>query len=117
MSIYISTKCSFKRKKKNKNKTKTKQNKTKQKQKHRHIIQSDFSLLAQSHLSSKYWVEAAGIAVYLLNSLPTLTIQNSSPIIKLYNKELDYTFLKTFGCVCYPLLRHYIKHKLEFISK
>ena len=55
--------------------------------------------------------------MYLINRLPTPTLQNSSLFTKLNNKELDYTFLKTFGCACYPLLRPYTKHKLEFISK
>lgn len=33
---------------------------------------------------------------------------------KLYNQKPDYSFLKTFGCACYPHLRLYNKNKLEF---
>ncbi|KAL4588858.1 hypothetical protein LXL04_001755 [Taraxacum kok-saghyz] len=36
--------------------------------------------------------------------------------LKLYHKVPDYNFLKTFGCLCYPFLRPYNKHKLDFRS-
>jgi hypothetical protein len=32
-------------------------------------------------------------------------------------REIDYTLLRTFGCLCYPLLRLYANHKLSFRSK
>jgi len=32
-------------------------------------------------------------------------------------REPDYTLLRTFGCLCYPLLRLYANHKLSFRSK
>jgi len=32
----------------------------------------------------------------------------------LFSRKLDYTILKVFGCVCYPLLRPYNQHKFEF---
>jgi hypothetical protein len=36
---------------------------------------------------------------------------------KLFQKHPDYSVLKNFGCICYPLLRPYTSHKLDFRSK
>ena len=35
----------------------------------------------------------------------------------LFNKELDYHYLRTFGCAYFPLLRPYHTHKLNFRSQ
>ena len=40
-----------------------------------------------------------------------------TPIEVLLNEQPDYTFLKVFGCACWPHLRPYNKRKLEFRSK
>lgn len=85
--------------------------------KHRHICETGLTLLAQSHLPSKYWVEAFHTAVYSINRLPSSVLQFEIPLTKLFNKEPDFSLLKTFGCACYPHLRPYTKHKLEFRSK
>ena len=85
--------------------------------KHRHVIETGLALLAQSYLPPKYWVEACLMAVFLINRMPSLILQNSTPFTKLFKAEPDYSTLKVFGCACYPLLRPYTKHKLEFKSK
>jgi hypothetical protein len=85
--------------------------------KHRHIVELGLTLLAQSGLSSKHWVDSFLTSVYLINRLPTPILKNESPYFKLFEKDLDYTTLRTFGCLCYPLLRLYIAHKLSFRSK
>ena len=51
------------------------------------------------------------------NRLPTLVLQNQFPYSKLYNRDSDYQKLRVFGCLCYPLLRPYGLHKLEYRSK
>ncbi|KAL4569135.1 hypothetical protein LXL04_024766 [Taraxacum kok-saghyz] len=35
---------------------------------------------------------------------------------RLYSKTPDYAFLRTFGCLCYPFLRPYNTHKMDFRS-
>lgn len=40
-----------------------------------------------------------------------------TPLELLLNEVPDYTFLKVFGCACWPHLRPYNQHKLEFRSK
>lgn len=63
------------------------------------------------------WVEAFSIVVFLINRLPTKILNNRSPWECLFNRPPDYNFLRRFGCVCFPWLRPYNKHKLEFMSR
>jgi hypothetical protein len=83
----------------------------------RHILETGLTPLAHSHLSNKYWVDAFLTAMYIINRLPTPTLQNASPYSKVNNREPNYKKLRIFGCLCYPLLRPYGLHKLEFRSK
>lgn len=85
--------------------------------KHRHVIETGFAILAQSHLLPVYWVEACITALFLINRMPSLILQNHTPLTKLFKAEPEYSNLRVFGCACYPLLRPYNKHKLEFRSK
>jgi hypothetical protein len=83
----------------------------------RHILETGLTLLAHSHLSNKYWVDAFLTAVYVINRLPTPSLNHKSPYFKLYHREPDYQKLRVFGCLCYPLLRPFGLHKLEYRSK
>ncbi|GJU59958.1 ribonuclease H-like domain-containing protein [Tanacetum coccineum] len=60
------------------------------------------SLLFQARLPPEYWVEALLTAAYLLNILPSTSINNDIPYTKLFNKPPSYTHLRMFGCLCYP---------------
>ncbi|GJY50236.1 ribonuclease H-like domain-containing protein [Tanacetum coccineum] len=60
------------------------------------------SLLFQARLPPEYWVEALLTAAYLLNILPSTSINNDIPYTKLFNKPPSYTHLRTFRCLCYP---------------
>jgi len=84
--------------------------------KHRHIVDVGLSLLATSSLPMQYWGEAFTTAVYIINLLPTVVLNNVSPYQLLFNKTPDYRFLKTFGCACYPMLRAYNSNKLTMRS-
>lgn len=64
----------------------------------------------------KYWDEAFITATYLINHPPSRVIGNSTPLERLYKRKPDYNYLKTFVCACYPNLRPYNRHKLEFQS-
>jgi hypothetical protein len=75
------------------------------------------TLLAQSGLSPKFWVDAFLTAIFLINRLPSPVLQHESPFSKLMQRSPDYTVLRAFGCLCYPLLRPYATHKLSFRSK
>ncbi|GKC53181.1 ribonuclease H-like domain-containing protein [Tanacetum coccineum] len=69
------------------------------------------TLLFQANLPPTFWVEALNMATRLLNILPSTAITNEIPYTRLFGKQLDYSLLGTFGCLCYPHL--YPNHKLE----
>lgn len=85
--------------------------------KHRHIVEMGLTLLAHAAMPLKFWDEAFLTAVFLINRLPTKTLDNDTPLSRLYGETPDYTFLRTFGCACWPNLRPYNSHKLQFRSK
>lgn len=87
------------------------------KRKHRHIMEVGLSLLAQSHLPTKFLVKMFMTAIYLINHTLTYILDYISPYFKLFAQTPDYSFLRMFGCVCYSLLRPYKKHKLAFCCK
>ena len=65
----------------------------------------------------KFWDEAFQTAVYLINRVPSKTIGHATPLERLFNQKPDYSSMRVFGCACWPHLRPYNKHKLEFRSK
>jgi histone deacetylase 1/2 len=85
--------------------------------KHRHIVEVGLTLLAHASMPLKFWDEAFLTVVFLINHLPTKVLQNKTPIFCLLGEEPDYTFLRTFGCACWPHLRPYNTRKLQFRSK
>jgi hypothetical protein len=63
-------------------------------------------------------VDAFLTAVYLPHQqTASLVLAHSSLYHKLLNKDSDYLILRVFGCACYPLLRPYTAHKLQFHTK
>ena len=87
------------------------------KRKHRHIVDVGLSLLAHACMPLRFWDEAVITACFLINRLPSRTIQNTTPLNRLFNTSPDYSFLRTFGCACWPCLRRYNNNKLQFRSK
>ncbi|KAH9705793.1 retrovirus-related pol polyprotein from transposon RE1 [Citrus sinensis] len=85
--------------------------------KHRHIIETGLTLLAQAQMPISYWWEAFHTASYLINRMPTTVLNNQSPYQKLFQQLPNYDFLRVFGSACYPLLRPYNQHKLDFHSQ
>ena len=85
--------------------------------KHRHIVDSGLTLLHHASLSLQFWDYAFTTTVNLINRLLTASLNFVVPFVTLFNKDLDYYFLKTFGFVCFPLLRSYHTHKLNFQSQ
>ena len=48
--------------------------------------------------------------------MPTPILAHRSPFDCLFQRSLDYHFLRTFRCLCFPFLRLYNNHKLDFRS-
>ncbi|MCI01597.1 retrovirus-related pol polyprotein from transposon tnt 1-94, partial [Trifolium medium] len=82
--------------------------------KHRHVTELGLTLLAQAKMPLHYWWEAFSTSVYLINRLPSSVNPNESPYSLLFEKEPDYDVLKPFGCACYPCLKPYNQHKLQY---
>ena len=51
---------------------------------------------------SSFWVDVVQTVVFIINRLPMPTLNGQSPCEILFHCLLDYNFLKTFGCACYP---------------
>lgn len=85
--------------------------------KHRHIVETGLALLAHSKLPLTYWDHAFVTAAYLINRLPSVTLQQQSPYSILMHKPPEYSSLRVFGCACFPFLRPYNSHKLAYRSQ
>lgn len=83
---------------------------------HRHIVETGLTLLGQCHAPLKYWSYAFESSVYLINRMPTPVLNYKSPFECLLKSSSDYAFLRMFGCLCFPFLRPYNTHKLDFRS-
>ena len=73
--------------------------------------------MKQASMPHKFWDEDACTAVYLINRMPTPILKYQSPYRLLFSQEPDYSFLRNFGCACYPYLRHYAMSKLDSRSE
>ena len=82
----------------------------------RHLVETGLALLATTSLPLQFWLYAFHTATYLINWLPTKVLKFQSPFQVLFNKIPNYRHLKMFGCLCYPYLCPYNKHKLCYRS-
>ena len=81
--------------------------------KHRHIVECALTLISHASLPLVHWTYAITTTIHLINRLPTPRLSHKSPWEKLFHKSPDISHLKTFGCLCFPLLRPYNTHKLQ----
>ena len=81
--------------------------------KHRHITETGLTMLFHANVPLNLWVEAFSTAVFTINRLPTPVLNGVSPFEILYGKSPTYELFRIFGCLCFPYLRDYTKHKFE----
>ncbi|KAJ9538664.1 hypothetical protein OSB04_031397 [Centaurea solstitialis] len=81
--------------------------------KHRHVVETGLAMMFNAHLPSSYWVDAFSSAVYIINRLPTSTLQGKSPFELLYSQTPNYHTFRAFGCRVFPYLRDYSENKLS----
>jgi hypothetical protein len=79
----------------------------------RHLLDVVRTLLLESYISSKFWVEALSTVVYLINRLPFQVLNFDSLYHRLYHPHPSYLNLHTFGFVCFIRLPPHERHKLS----
>lgn len=84
--------------------------------KHRHIVEMGLSMLPHAQMPLKFWKHAFLTAAYIINRIPPTHGNEVSPIEKWFHIKPDYSFIKVFGCLCFPFTRPFNNHKLEFQS-
>ncbi|KAG8489227.1 hypothetical protein CXB51_017298 [Gossypium anomalum] len=87
------------------------------KKRHRHVVDMGLTLLARASMPLEYWSFAFSHAVHIINRLPTPILHHQTPYEKLYKTNPDYSQLKVFGSACFPYLRLFQQHKLQFRSQ
>lgn len=85
--------------------------------KHGHITELGLALLANASMPLKYWGEAFQTVIYIINRLPTPTLNNANPLETLFHITPDYSLLRVFGCSCFPYLRPYNRNQFQYRSQ
>jgi hypothetical protein len=80
--------------------------------KHKHIVELALANMYHAGIPLHFWDTIFVSTVFVINRLPSKPNQLLSPFEKLFAQKPNYTFLRTLGCACYPLLRPYNSHKL-----
>lgn len=65
----------------------------------------------QAHIPATYWVETLYMTSYLVNILPSTSINNKTPYYRLHKIHPIDTHLRVFGCLCFLYL--VTPHKLS----
>ena len=73
---------------------------------HHHIVEMSLSLLSHASMSLSYWSYVFATIIYLINRMSTSTFHFSSPYVKLFRSQPDYSKFCVFGCLCYPCFIH-----------
>lgn len=87
------------------------------KRKHKHIVELGLTLMTEAQLPIKLWNHAFITSAYIINRQPIIVIDHEVPYQKLFNKTPDYRCLPVFRCSCFPLIKPYNKHNLDFVQK
>ena len=69
---------------------------------HQYILNVMSSLLFQANFPKSFWSFATLHSMFLINRLLSSALHNISPYEKLFQKDLNFSFLKVFGL--WPLL-------------
>ncbi|KAL2236839.1 UNVERIFIED_CONTAM: Retrovirus-related Pol polyprotein from transposon RE1 [Sesamum indicum] len=83
--------------------------------KHKHLLQVARALMFQSCLPSRFWTDAILTATYIINRLPTSVLHWKPPYEVLYNKAVDYSIVRTFGCLAFAT--NVLPHKSKFTKR
>lgn len=71
------------------------------------------TMLHFANMPKKFWDYAILTAATLYNKNMTRILHEISPMEAIFGHAPDYDKLRTFGCKCYPCLRHHWRNKLD----
>nr|ABI34293.1 Integrase core domain containing protein [Solanum demissum] len=69
--------------------------------KHKHILETARAIRFQSCLPLKFWGHCIEAAVYVINRIPSLVLQNMSPFEVLHGHDPSLAHMRVIGCLCY----------------
>jgi transposase InsO family protein len=81
--------------------------------KNRHLLDVVRTLLIDSSILTRFWVEALSTGVHLINRLPSQVLNFASPYSILFGIIPEYDSLHVFGCVCFVHLPFTERNKLS----
>lgn len=68
---------------------------------HRYVLEVARCLRFQAGLQLSFWGECVLAAVYIINRLPTPTLENKTSYETLFEEPVDYDKVKVFGCLAF----------------
>ncbi|CAH9089016.1 unnamed protein product [Cuscuta europaea] len=81
--------------------------------KHLHLLELTRTMLFEAKMPATFWVDAVFTATYIINRLPTPNLNGLSPFENLFHHSLDFSFMRIFGCVCFPNFNATSSNKLS----
>ncbi|KAJ0951185.1 putative RNA-directed DNA polymerase [Helianthus annuus] len=69
--------------------------------KHRHLLDTARALRFEANLPKRFWGECVLTAAYIINRLPSKTLDDKTPYEILYNQKPEYDHMRVFGCLTY----------------
>ena len=81
-----------------------------------HVVETGLAVLSHASLPIQFWQYAFQSATFLINRMPSKVLNNDSPYYTLFHKMPEYKSFRVFGCLCYPFIRPYNSHKLQYRS-
>ena len=81
----------------------------------RHILDTVRALMIFTSVPTPFWGEATLTAVYTINRLPTLILDNCTPHKLLFGSVSSYHHLRVFGSASFVLLQPHERTKLSLV--
>ena len=77
-----------------------------------HIVETGLTLLHQAYFPLSYEAYPFQTAVYFINHMLALVLQNKSFFECLFGRQPNYKKLSHFGCQCFMWLKPYNSNKM-----
>jgi GAG-pre-integrase domain len=81
--------------------------------KHRQIVELSLASMFHAQIPLQYWSDVFESIAFVVNRIPSASIDFQNPFELLFNQKPDYQFFRILGCKCFPYTRPYSLHKLS----